>query len=497
MNRFVDRLLAMLLLAIGMLCFTRVYFALSGEGAGDGFVFARLAFFAAAGVVSALAALLFWAGLLPGRSTLAPKTPLFGRGAELQPGGRPRLRRLFAVVPFLAVLALVADQLGPWSRQPQDAGKSLIAEQTVPSAPEGQEVTSAPAPEPEAIQPPAPASPSEVALSPPVSPPEPAPVPAAPPQTVAPLPQAPPPLPTQPDGHREPVVWLAVAPDGHSIMSASTDRTIKLWDIDGKRLIHTLGVHKDMARTALFLPDGGRALTAGDDGEIVLRQLADGAVLHVFSSGQNGGVNKLAISPDGKRAVSGHDTGRVIVWDIDKGSVLHVMPGHDWSISGVAVSPDGTRAISGSIEGTLKLWDIGAGKQLRSWHGHERGPYGVLFMADGRHLITGSGDYTIKLWDLDSGREVRRLEGHSGTVYALALSADGKRLLSGSLDGTARLWDMETGSEIALFDSRSGPVYAVAFAAYGTVLTGGYDRTIRDWPAGGGDGVVLFAGAPE
>ncbi|WP_245277650.1 hypothetical protein [Mesorhizobium sp. L48C026A00] len=206
MNRFVDRLLAALLLAIGMLCFTRVYFALGG--AGEGFASARLAFFAATGVVSALAALLFWAGLLPGRSTHDPKVPLFGRGAETQPGGRPRLRRLFAVVPFLAVLALMADQLGPWSRHPQDAGKSLTAEQPAPSAPEGQEVTGAPAPEPEA----APASPSEVALAPPVSPPEPAPAPAAPPQTVAPLPQAPPPQPTQPDGHREPVVWLAVAP---------------------------------------------------------------------------------------------------------------------------------------------------------------------------------------------------------------------------------------------------------------------------------------------
>ncbi|MGX9118188.1 WD40 domain-containing protein [Mesorhizobium sp. BHbsci] len=533
MNRLVDRLLAAVLLAIGMLCLARVYFALGGEGAGDAFASARLAFFGAAGVFSALAALLFWAGLLPGRSKPGPAIPLFGRGAETQPAGRPRLRQIFAVVPFLAVLALVADQLGPWSRQPQDAGKSLIAEQTVPSAPEGQDVTSAPALEPEAreppeqattppppsgngnqpsdavaqganpgasrelAQPPAPASPSEVALAPPVSPPEPAPAPAAPPQTVAPLPQAPPRQPTQPDGHRDAVVWLAVAPDGQSILSASTDRTIKLWDIDGKRLIRTLGVHKDMARTALFLPDGARALTAGDDGEIVLRQLSDGAVLHVFSSGQNGGVNKLAISPDGKRAVSGHETGRVIVWDIENGSVLHVTPGHDWSISGVAVSPDGTRAVSGSIEGTLKLWDIGTGKQLRSWHGHERGPYGVVFMADGRHLITGSGDYTIKLWDPDTGREVRRLEGHSGTVYALALSADGKRLLSGSLDGTARLWDMETGSETALFDSRSGPVYAVAFAADGTVLTGGYDRTIWDWPAGGGAGVVLFAGAPE
>ncbi|TGR36463.1 WD40 repeat domain-containing protein, partial [Mesorhizobium sp. M1C.F.Ca.ET.195.01.1.1] len=111
-----------------------------------------------------------------------------------------------------------------------------------------------------------------------------------------------------------------VAPDGRSIMSASTDRTIKLWDIGGKHLIRNLGVHKDMARTALYMPDGISALTAGDDGEIVQRKLADGAVLHVFQSGQNGGVNKLAISPDGKHAVSGHDTGNVIIWDLVNGS---------------------------------------------------------------------------------------------------------------------------------------------------------------------------------
>jgi len=40
-------------------------------------------------------------------------------------------------------------------------------------------------------------------------------------------------------------------------------------------------------------------------------------------------------------------------------------------------------------------------------------------------------------------------------------------------------------------------MYSVAFAADGTLLTGGIDRTIRDWPAAGGDGKVLFAGAPE
>ena len=59
-------------------------------------------------------------------------------------------------------------------------------------------------------------------------------------------------------------------------------------------------------------------LTAGDDGEIVLRSVADGAVLHVFSASDHGGANKLAVSPDGKRAVSVHEAGTIIVWDLEK-----------------------------------------------------------------------------------------------------------------------------------------------------------------------------------
>ncbi|PTE06442.1 WD40 repeat domain-containing protein [Mesorhizobium helmanticense] len=515
MNRVVDRLLAVLLLAIGVACFATVYLAQGGAAAGEAFASVRLAVFCATGIVSAVAAMLFWLDLLPGRLGHAPGAPLFGRAADAQDAGRPRLRKVFLVLPVVAVLALVADRFGPWS------GTNPGGEAVAPGAPKGQDIANAPPANPPAAAPvpvpslpeqaaetppPEPARPAPPAAAPaaPVQPPEvalapPAPIspPAAPPETVAPLPQPAPPLPTEPDGHRDAVVWLAVAPDGRQIMSASTDRTIKLWDIGGKRLIRTLGVHKDMARTALFMPDGVSALTAGDDGEIVQRQLSDGAVLHVFSSGGNGGVNKLAISPDGKRAVSGHDTGTVIVWDLEKGSVLHVLPGHGWSVSSVAVSADGSRAISGSIDGELKLWDLGSGKQLRSWHGHERGTYGAVFTADGHHLVTGSGDYAIKLWNLDGFKEVRRFDGHSGTVYTLALSPDGKRLASGSLDGTARLWDMDSGNEIAMFDGRTGPIYAVAFAADGTVLTGGGDRTIRDWPAAGGDGVVLFAGAPD
>ncbi|RWL83687.1 MAG: WD40 repeat domain-containing protein [Mesorhizobium sp.] len=531
MKRSTDRLLALAMLIVGIACFAKLYPALAGKP----LAMMRLEIFGVAGLLSVLAGLLFLAGLLPGAARRDPDAPLFGRDAEIAPAGHPRLRRAALALPLLALLVIVADQFGPWRiQEPRSEPAKEVATAPAepaprpselkpepeasakPTTPEASAKPATPAPAQEEVAKPAPpaepvAAPVQPAAAPAKSvPPQPAqpaqPVqpteqtalaPATPPPTVAPPRPAPPAQPTAPEGHRDAVVWLAVSADGHEIMSASTDRMIKLWDIDGKRLIRDLGVHKDMARSALFMPDGKTALTGGDDGEIVLRQLSDGTVLHVFSSGANGGVRQLKVSPDGKRAVSGHDTGSVVVWDLEKGTVSHVLPGHDWSVSSVAISPDGTRALTGSIDGELKLWDIVAGQQLRSWHGHDRGAYGAVFLADGHHAVTGSGDYTIKLWDLDSFKEVRRFDGHSGTVYALALSADGRRLGSVSLDGTARIWNMDTGAEIAEFDPGTGPMYSVAFAADGTLLTGGIDRTIRDWPAAGGDGTVLFAGAPE
>jgi WD40 repeat protein len=543
MNRasFFDRLFAVLMLAIGILCFARVCVAPGGElfgglltsgGISDTPLSSAvgLAVFLAGGIVCAAGAWWLWTGRSanPSRQTSSREIPLFGRRGGIRPAGSSGLRQFLLAFPFIAIVALAVDQFGLW-RTPQGSGiqeplTSAEAEpEPAPAEPQDDESgmtpvtstgpTAVPTPVPDAA-PALPAGPvaspqqtgqnetgnetpwPELVLAPGLASPPEITAPVASPQTVAPLP-LPEPRQTQPGGHHDAVVWLAVSPDGRSIMSASTDRTIKLWDIDGNRLIRDVGAHKDMTRSALFLPDGARALTAGDDGEIVLRSLADGAVLHVFSATEHGGANKLALSVDGRRAVSVHEAGTVIVWDIENRTVRHVLSGHDWSISGVAVSPDGQRAISGSIDGTLKLWDIDAGSLMRTWLGHDRGAYGAAFTADGRHAITGSGDYTIKLWDLEAGREIRRFERHSGTVYAVAISDDGKRILSGSLDGTARVWDMDTGNEIVQFSGHSGPIYAVAFGAHDTVLTGGGDRAIRVWPAGGGEAVALFAGAPE
>jgi hypothetical protein len=301
----------------------------------------------------------------------------------------------------------------------------------------------------------------------------------------------------RPGGHREAVLALAVTPDGRSFVSAGGDHAVKLWDLARSSAPRDLGAHKAIVRSVHVIDGGTHALSAGDDGEIVLRALSDGRILHVFREAGRGDVAALAVSADGRRAVSVYDKGGGSVWSLSSRIMLQPLDSEGMRMQAVAISPDGGRAVGGGADGMLRLWDMSSGKLLRTFGSHQGPVYGVAFLPDGGRAVSAGGDSTLRLWDLETGKEIRSFTGHTDTVYGVAVSNDGKRILSGSLDRTARLWDSEAAAEVARFSGHEAPVYAVTFAKDGTILTGSRDRSIRLWNASGGEPVRVFAGASD
>jgi WD40 repeat protein len=297
--------------------------------------------------------------------------------------------------------------------------------------------------------------------------------------TVASEPQGP------PRPHSDSIAALAVTPDGRSFLSAGSDRAVKLWDVGDPRAFRDIGVHKGIVRSVFALPGGAHALSAGDDGEIVLRALADGRVAHVFEAREHGAVRALAVSRDGRRAVSVHQGGAGLVWDIENKLLLRVLADAGMRQNAVAISPDGAHAIGGGVDGLLRLWDINTGSLLRTFGGHRAVVYGVAYSPDGQHVISGGGDSALVLWSPQTGTQLRNFSGHTDAVYAVAVAADGTRILSGSTDATARLWDFASARELMKFTGHAGAIYAVTFAPDGAILTGSADRTIRLWRPNG------------
>ncbi|MCC5667767.1 CHAT domain-containing protein, partial [Nostoc sp. CHAB 5784] len=102
--------------------------------------------------------------------------------------------------------------------------------------------------------------------------------------------------------HQQQVTSIVFSPDDKTIASASWDKTVKLWSLDGK-LLHTL-THEKVVNNVVFSPDGKTIASASDDKTVKLWSL-DGKLLHTLTHEKV--VNNVVFSPDGKTIASASD----------------------------------------------------------------------------------------------------------------------------------------------------------------------------------------------
>lgn len=202
-------------------------------------------------------------------------------------------------------------------------------------------------------------------------------------------------------GHEDVVSAIAFTPDGRKLLSASFDRTVRIWDLKSGKTERILTGHTDFVYSVASGPDGSWVASAGKDRSVKLTETATGK-------------GKLAL---GER---------------------------EQDVLAVAVSPDGASLVVSGYEPALTWWNTQSGEKIRTLGGHTAAVHEMLFSRDGKFLISGGADGTARLWNGGTGAQLRQFPAGS-IVYAVALSDDGKRVATGSFDGFLRLWDASNG----------------------------------------------------
>ena len=273
--------------------------------------------------------------------------------------------------------------------------------------------------------------------------------------------------------HHGAVLNAAVSPDGASIATASSDRTIRLWTAAGNLLwsrdpgttIYSLAFH----------PDSQSLAAAGVDGDITLWDLRGNLVYPLM--GHDATVWQVAYSPDGTLLATAGADGLVKLWRPD-GRLVRSFAGHQLAVRQVTFSPDGQTLASASQDGSIKLWQLN-GPLLQSWTADVNGVRAVAFSPDGQRLLSG-GASSLRLWTLD-GRLIQQFEGHRDAVLSAKFSPDGQMILSSSADKTIRLWRLD-GAVQKILRGHKTVVRSAVFSTTGELaISAGDDGTVRLW----------------
>jgi len=277
-------------------------------------------------------------------------------------------------------------------------------------------------------------------------------------------------------GHTGFISSVAFSLDGKRIVSsagngsASSDCTVRIWDTENGHELLTIK-NNVVGRSVAFSPNGKRVICGFADSNAIKIWDVDGGKVLSTLSGHKNAVFSVAYSPDGKHIVSGSWDKTIKIWDAENGRELRTLSGHADGVNSVAYSPDGKHIVSGSRDKTIKIWDAETGRELRTLSGHADIVSSVAYSPDGKHIVSGSRDKTIKIWDAENGRELRTLSGHTYGISSVAYSPDGKHIVSSSYeDYTTRLWDISTGKEIAQFIAFVGSDTQLASASRGLAV---------------------------
>jgi len=252
-------------------------------------------------------------------------------------------------------------------------------------------------------------------------------------------------------GHNHFVQDVVLSSDGQFALSASWDKTLRLWDLNTGVTTRRFVGHTADVMSVSFSADNRQIVSGSRDKTIKLWNTLGECKYTITEEGHSEWVSCVRFSPNTQNPVivsAGWDK-YVKVWNQSNCKLRTNHIGHSGYVNTVTVSPDGSLCASGGKDGLTMLWDLNERKHLYSLEAGDT--INALVFSPNRYWLCAAAGPTIRIWDLESKNIVEDLKpeialpspkAQAPQVLSLAWSADGKNLFAGYSDNIIRVFEV-------------------------------------------------------
>lgn len=289
---------------------------------------------------------------------------------------------------------------------------------------------------------------------------------------------------------RDPIVSIAVAPNGRWIARAKT-HSIEVLDKDQKR-VQTLSGHSGQINDVSFSSDSVWVCVAagesGLSGEATLWNTTDWTRGPVFR-GHRDSIYAARIAPGSKVLATASYDRNVMLWDVATAKAITTIEGHNDAVYGLSFSPDGRWLATASGDRTVKLWETATGHRLDTFSQPAKDQYTVTVSPDGKRVAAGGVDFRLRIWGIsDSAQEgtnpiLYARFAHEGPILKVVFSPDGRLLATSSEDRLIKLWETATFTQVAVLPRQPDWTAALSFSHDNRMLfVGRMNGDVSEYP---------------
>ncbi|THD76266.1 hypothetical protein E7681_00015 [Thalassobius vesicularis] len=317
-------------------------------------------------------------------------------------------------------------------------------------------------------------------------------------------------------GHRAVIRDVDVSADGAVIVSASDDKTVRVWDWQAgistavlrgqigpgsEGLVNAVALSVDGTHVAVAGYFGANLASDQAFGDVRIFDLRSGAVVNVLK-GHQYVAEALAYDPvRDELSVSGQG-GQVLRWRApfsDTPEALATLDTEALRVSELGYA--GTRLIAATYDYGLRIWDTGTGEAITPPDAEALWDFPLIALAvspDGARFALADDQGRVTLRDAATGTVLADLPPRPFRVDAMTLAGDVLTLSCGyrcaGAHGT-EVWDVATGQMLGEYTAQETGVHASALLPDGVVLTaGGRRNSLHLWRADTRSAVRVMGG---